>query len=75
MLLVNGRTKDNRRYRIWFGTSKKDLKALNDQIRELNWSTDDTEEQVTQLERQVDLLSTAIKATEDGTTCLTISAS
>ena len=46
--------------------AKKDLKALNDQIRELNWSTDDTEEQVKQLERQVDLLSTAIKAAEGG---------
>lgn len=46
--------------------AKKDLKALNDQIRELNWTTDDTEDQVKQLERQVDLLSTAIKAAESG---------
>lgn len=46
--------------------AKKDLKALNDQIKQLNSTTDDTEETVKALERQWDLLDTAIKAAEGG---------
>lgn len=47
--------------------AKKDLQAINDQIKTLNATTDDTEEQVKALEKQWDLLDATIKKVE-GTT-------
>lgn len=50
--------------KIDIAQAKKDLQAINDQIKTLNATTDNTEDQVKALERQWDLLSTTIEKAE-----------